>query len=81
MIYTLTTLSEKPIRYSFQITGIYTAFEYHWESDYVFSGESHDFWELVLILEGTVEVVEDDKVYKLDPGMMICHAPGRCLRD
>ena len=64
----------------FRINGIYTAFDNHWESGHVFQGESHDFWELVTVLSGQVEIVEDDNCYVLGGGMMICHAPGEFHR-
>lgn len=59
----------------FRIKGIYTAYDNHWDSSGVFQGESHDFWELVTVLSGQVEIVEDDNCYVLGGGMMICHAP------
>ncbi len=64
----------------FRIKGIYTAYDNHWESDHVFHGESHDFWELVTVLSGQVEIVEDDNCYVLGGGMMVCHAPGEFHR-
>lgn len=64
----------------FQITGIYTAYDNHWDSSGVFQGESHDFWELVMILSGQAEIVEDDNCYVLGGGMMICHAPSEFHR-
>ena len=64
----------------FRIKGIYTAFEMSWDSEGDFRGESHDFWELVTVLSGQVEVVEDDRYYVLDGGMMVCHAPGEFHR-
>ena len=30
------------------ITKLYTAFEDHYDSDFYFGGEVHDFWELVV---------------------------------
>ncbi len=64
----------------FRIKGIYTAYDNHWDSSGVFNGESHDFWELVTVLSGQVEIVEDDNCYVLGEGMMICHAPGEFHR-
>ena len=64
----------------FRITGIYTAFDFVWDSDGVFKGESHDFWELVTVLSGQMEVVEDDRYYLLESGMTVCHAPGEFHR-
>lgn len=64
----------------FRISGIYSAYEFFWDSEMVFKGESHDFWETVTVLSGQVEVVEDDRYYVLDGGMTVCHAPGEFHR-
>ena len=68
------------INIPFGIKGIYTALDFHWESDKTFGGERHDFWEIVTVLAGQVEVVEDDRCYVLDRGMTVCHAPGEFHR-
>ena len=58
----------------FRIKGIYTALEMIWDSKRTFVGESHDFWEIVTVLEGAVEVVEDERSYILRDSEMILHA-------
>lgn len=73
-------LSKYELTPPFRIRGIYTALEMCWDSKMVFKGESHDFWELVTVESGQVEVVEDDRYYVLDGGMMVCHAPGEFHR-
>ncbi len=40
-----------------------------------FEGESHDFWEVVYVDDGEVEVTEDGNVYVLGEGDIIFHAP------
>ena len=64
----------------FRIIGIYTAFEFTWSPDRTFKGESHDFWEIVTVISGQMEVVEDDRYYVLGGGMTVCHAPGEFHR-
>ena len=64
----------------FRIKGIYTALEMIWDSKRTFVGESHDFWEIVTVVSGQVEVVEDDRCYILEGGMTVCHAPGEFHR-
>ena len=64
----------------FHINGFHTAFDTQWDSAFDFHGESHDFWEIVTILSGKVEIVEDGKVYVLGPGQMICHRPNEFHR-
>ena len=43
--------------------------------DFDFKGEQHPFAEMVYIVAGNVEVVEDENVYKLQEGDLILHAP------
>ena len=64
----------------FRITRLFSALDYNWDKDFVFKGESHDFWEIVTVLSGEAEVVEDDRSYLLRRGEMILHAPGEFHR-
>ena len=61
--------------YPFQIRQFRSAYDYHWDSSFAFLGERHDFWEFVCVLEGEAEVVEDEKVYLLQPGSFVAHGP------
>lgn len=65
----------KKIVKKFDIVGFYTGFDYKMSENFVFNGESHDFWEIVLVLDGEVDVTEDEKVYRLKKNSMILHAP------
>ena len=64
----------------FSITGFYSAFDVHWSKSFAFLGESHDFWEIVCVISGEVEVVEDSRIYLLSAGQLICHAPNEFHR-
>lgn len=68
-------LQYKEINKRFTVDGFYTAFDFEWENNYIFEGESHDFWEIVFVRSGEVEVTEDENVYTLGAGDMIFHAP------
>lgn len=59
----------------FVITKLRYAFEHELESGYVFSGESHDFWEAVYVCSGSVDVTCDDNVYSMGAGDMIFYPP------
>lgn len=48
-------------------------FEY--ANGFVFDGERHDFWELLYVDRGSVEVRADDRTYELKQGHMIFHKP------
>lgn len=60
---------------AFQICGFYTVFNNYWKKDFSFAGEQHNCWELVFIENGQMEITEDDRVYVLQSGDMILHAP------
>jgi AraC-like DNA-binding protein len=64
----------------FEIEGFYSAIRFSWNEDFVFSGESHPFWEVVFVESGTVEVTEDENVYLLSGGDLILHAPNEFHR-
>ena len=59
----------------FSIYAFRTALEYHWSEHFTFAGEAHDFWEIVYVISGTIEVTEDERIYRLTAGNMILHAP------
>lgn len=68
-------LDQKHIEPLFQIEAFITAFEFMWNEDYIYTGEQHDFWEAVYVLDGSVEVAEDDRIYTLQKKDLILHAP------
>lgn len=63
------------VKQPFEILCFRTLSEYRWDKDHLFLGESHNFWELTLILEGEIEGVIGDKVYLLEPGNLMCCPP------
>ena len=42
---------------------------------FVFEGEKHDFWEMVYIDKGRVEIQRDDETIALSQGEIIFHKP------
>ena len=54
---------------------IITAFKKKFENGFNFLGESHNFWELVYVSEGSLFVSEDSRVYELCEGDVIFHKP------
>ena len=65
----------KHIGRKFDITAFYSAFDFEWNESFVFAGESHTYWEIVFITDGKVEATEDEKIYILEKGNMLFHAP------
>ena len=63
------------IQYPFSVTEVNTANDFYWDDKFCFLGESHDYWEIVCVHSGAVEAVENEKVYTLRAGDMVCHAP------
>ncbi len=57
------------------IATLYTLFQKTFAKDYHFRGESHDFWELVCVLDGRVSITADDLVFELEPGQCFLHPP------
>ena len=55
---------------------VVTVHYFEYARDYVFEGEKHDFWELLYVDKGEVEVMADDTGYCLKQGEMIFHKPG-----
>ena len=66
-----TKLLPRPIA----VSNIYTAHNFNWKKKFYFSGESHKYHEAVFVLEGEVTVSEDDRIYHLQKGSLIVHAP------
>lgn len=60
---------------NFELTALYTAFSATYGSDYFTEGETHDFWEIVIVTEGEIGVTAGKNVYYLKKGQAILHAP------
>lgn len=61
--------------YSYGVRQLITCFKQKVTDDWYFTGEAHDFWEMVYVLEGTLWVSEEGRVYKLQSGDIIFHKP------
>ena len=48
---------------------------YEWGKNFIFDGESHDFWELVYVDSGEVDITADSKPLHLKQGDIIFHRP------
>lgn len=57
------------------ITKIVTIHYYEFGNNFVFSGESHNFWELVYVDKGSVVVSRDGEEIVLQQGQVIFHKP------
>lgn len=57
------------------IKQLYTLFNRHFEKNYNFAGEMHEFWELMYIIDGSMTVSADEKVHTLSHGDLIIFKP------
>lgn len=60
---------------AFQIQSIVTIHYFEYMNDFVFSGETHDFWEFLYVDKGKISVQTDDVHYTLTAGDIIFHKP------
>ena len=70
MAYVSTKLAKE-----FQIDSIVTIHYFEYMNDFIFTGESHDFWEFLYVDKGKISVQADDKQYILTAGDIIFHKP------
>ena len=61
--------------YNYGVSSLVTCFKQKVEAGWWFGGEEHVSWEMVYVLEGTVGVSEEGRVYKLRSGDIIFHKP------
>lgn len=54
---------------------IHSIFKSNFNKDFYFSGERHNYWELVYVCDGIIRVTEEDKIYKLKKGDIVFHRP------
>lgn len=57
------------------VKGLYTVIDTKKRPDFSFEGESHPFWELVYVKEGSAGVAADERIYNLSQGDIIFHKP------
>ena len=57
------------------IEKIYTAFGKKYDSSYYFEGEAHDFWEIVIVVDGEIGVTAGSDLFMLKKGQAIIHEP------
>ena len=57
------------------ITKIVTIHYYEFNKNYSYDGESHDFWEMVYVDAGKVQIKANNKEFHLKQGEIIFHKP------
>ncbi len=70
-----------PVETPFRITDLSNQIlDRRFSEDFYFDGEKHDFWEIVYVVDGKLEVTEDEKVYILGERDIVFHAPNEFHR-
>lgn len=64
------------IKKVFSINKIVTVHYFEYEKDYSFVGESHNFWEIVYVDRGEIEIEMDNEIRHLEQGNIAFHEPG-----
>lgn len=57
------------------VSKIVTIHYYEFDKSFVFNGEKHDFWELVYVDKGQVEICRDNEKIALSQGEIVFHRP------
>ena len=66
-----------PLSKLFDISKIVTIHYFEYDNDFVFDGESHDFWEFLCVDKGEVSVTADQQTHHLKKGDIIFHQPNQ----
>lgn len=60
-----------------KINELYTVHYFEYSKNYIYYGESHDFWELVYMDKGKIIVTADDREFELCGGQIFFHKPNQ----
>ena len=63
------------LREELSIKDIYSIHYFEYSKDFIYEGESHDFWELLFVDFGSIEVTANTQTIPLKKGEMIFHKP------
>ena len=66
---------ETPMEKALNISSIVSIHYYEYPKNFIFSGEFHDFWELVYVDNGEIIAVTDGVSAPLTQGQVIFHEP------
>lgn len=63
------------VREEFCIKKLVTVHYAEYSKDFVFAGEKHDFWEMVYVDKGEIDVISNESTRRLHQGDLIFHKP------
>lgn len=64
-----------PLKKTIEVTALHTAFVHRMDPEYSSESESHNFWEIIVVLDGEVSVVTGEHVFLLSKNSMLIHPP------
>ena len=64
------------LRSSFTVPTIISIHYFEYMSNFTFPGESHNFWELVCVDKGVIDVIADQRQIPMRRGNLLFHKPG-----
>lgn len=64
-----------PFKIDINLKKIVTVHYFEYSKDYVFDGESHDFWEILYVDKGSVNVTAHDRKLTINAGEIVFHKP------
>lgn len=68
-------LSKKILDPVISVSSIYTLYDLNLKKDYMFYGETHHFYEINIVLEGSLGLTIDDKLFELKKGQAFIIKP------
>ena len=68
---------ECPVKETVRLRSLFTFFRKTYSLDFTFQGESHDFYEVVCVLDGKAGITAGKNVYTLSAGQMILYPPAQ----
>lgn len=71
----MTVYQLKPVERPFTVDALYNAIDVVRPQRFYYSGEMHDFWEAVFVVNGQATATADEKVIALRAGQLLFHKP------
>ena len=69
------TYVKTQLKNTINVSKIVTVHYYEFDKNFVFEGESHDFWEFVYVDKGKVKIQRDEESLILSQGEIVFHRP------
>ena len=60
---------------SLEIKNIYTIHYFEYHKDFSFSGEKHNFWEIMYVDRGEITATADEKSFVLKQNQLVVYSP------